>query len=149
MFAKQFVFEDYHFDYVRRIFGREGTDLLARTPAFATDEPRSHVHMGDDFIHLMLREQDFEDAFVFIHEFGHLWHAAAHPELSKSATEARCEAAAYETEIRLAEGSPVFQGLLARRVRDWRPDAAAIVNKVPSCLKIKAAIPRILQGFYG
>lgn len=149
MFAQQFVFKDFHFDYVNRVFGQEGKDLLTRIPAYATDG-RSHVHMGDDFVHLMLRGDDFTDAFVFIHEFGHIWHAVKHPDLSAVATEARCEAAAYECETRLAQGSPAFAELLVQRsTMYWRPDARQIVRRVPDSVPIKVAIPQILRGIHG
>lgn len=149
MVAKTFKWEEHHFDYVRRIFGQAGVDLLARTPAYATDERRSHVVKDDNLVRLMLRDDDFEDTFVFIHEFGHLWHAVHHPDLSETAPEARVEAAAYLCELRLANDSPILAGLLADRARCWLPAGAVIASRVPSHVKLPDAVGRVLRGCYG
>lgn len=149
MYHTVLTWQSHHVDYVKRVFGQAGVDLLLRIPCFVTDKPRSHTNFGDGFVHVMMKPDDFDDAFVFIHEFGHVWHAVKHPDLSLTAPTYRCEAAAYCAEIALALSSSTFHNRLMQRTLRWDPEGLCVVNNTPNDMKAADLIFEVMRGTYG
>lgn len=121
-----------HLHVIGLVFGRRGTDLAARTHLAPAQDGRDRT----DFDRVPGRDMIYHtpcgwaDPLVVIHEFAHLYHAVNWRELSYTAPEVRCEAAAHLAEAWLAHRHTGYAALIGERIERWNPAARQLLNQL-------------------